>query len=185
MATLKIFMPLHEGTLDYPYVGESGLYMVGTYLMEFFNEVIAGSSVFDSCDYFFDASALSAIGQRNLVCHILASSGYSIATNHTSQSLGPAGTTVFSTTSKKVISEVYMTAIDGDAAKTRLLANLIIHELMHNKIDAQVTQNIVHNIVGGSVSKTPTSSSSTPNAKDIAAMKKRIAVDVPQHTSFT
>jgi hypothetical protein len=185
MATLKIFMPLHEGTLDYPYVGESGLYMVGIYLMEFFNEVIAGSSVFDSCDYFFDSSALSAIGERDLVCHILASQYYSIAKNHTSKSLGPAGTTVFSTKSKKVITEVYMTAIDGDAAKTRLLANLIIHELMHNKIDAQVNQNIVHNIVGGSVSKTPISSSSTPTAKDIAAMKKRIAVNVPQHTSFT
>lgn len=181
MATLKIFMPQHEGTYS-QYFGEGDFYAVGNYAMDFFNEVIKSSKIFDSCDYFFDATP-SSVGERDLVCHILASQSKSIVANHTSDPLGPSGSTVLSTRSKDVISEVYMTAVDGDASKPRLLANLIIHELMHNKIDARSAQDIVHQIVGGSVSKGTINASSTPNAQDIAAMRGKIADKVPQHAS--
>jgi hypothetical protein len=180
MAMLKVLMPQHEGTYN-EYFGEGDFYAVGNYVIDFFNEVIKGSKTFDSCDYFFDALP-SAVGERDLVCHILASQSKSIVANHTSDPLGPSGSTVLSTRSKAVISEVYMTAVDGDASKPRLLANLIIHELMHNKIDARSSQDIVHRIVGGSVSKSTINASSTPNAADIAAMTTRIADKVPQHT---
>jgi hypothetical protein len=154
--------------------------MVGIYVMEFFNAVIKGTKVLDSCDYYFDALP-SSIGERDLVCHLLAKQSRSIVANHTSNALGPGGSTFFSSKSKAVISEIYMTAVDGDANKSRLLANLIIHELMHNKIDARSSQDIVHRIVGGRVSKGNINASSTPSAADIAAMRARIADKVPQH----
>jgi hypothetical protein len=179
MAQLKIWMPEHSGVRG-PYFGEGDLYMVGIYVMEFFNAVIKGTKVLDSCDYYFDALP-SSIGERDLVCHLLAKQSRSIVANHTSNALGPGGSTFFSSKSKAVISEIYMTAVDGDANKSRLLANLIIHELMHNKIDARSSQDIVHRIVGGRVSKGNINASSTPSAADIAAMRARIADKVPQH----
>ena len=68
------------------------------------------------------------------------------------------------------------------------LANSVIHELMHNKLDAlnnsvmdQARLGTIHSIPGGSVSKPSGNSSNTPNKADVTWMRKGIGLSVPQY----
>jgi hypothetical protein len=109
----------------------------------------------------------------------------SIVSRHSSDALGQGGSTVYSQSAKAMISEIYMDAIEGDAAKARLTANLIIHELMHNKLDAHPSKyvfNDIHTLPNGRVSKGPVTSSSTPSPADITAMRKGINLEIKQYT---
>jgi hypothetical protein len=163
--------------------GEGDGYATGNYLLEFFEKVIKGSKTFDSCDFFYNPPA-GAVGAKDLVCYMLSSQSQSIVSGHTSDPLGPAGSTVFSTRSKGMISEIYLNSTNGDADRARLAANLIAHEWMHNKLDAHPSKSVisdVHAIKGGRVSRDTVNTSSTPNDADVAAMRKGIALDIPQH----
>jgi predicted dehydrogenase len=166
-------------------IGEGGLYMVGLHLIDFFNQVVAGSQSFTGSDYWYNSDA-GQVGPKDLVCYMLTSSGRSIVARHSSDQLGAAGSTVWSLTSQAMISEIYMDATTGDASRPRLLANLIIHELMHNKLDAHPSRAVltnIHSIANGRVSTGGSiSSSSTPSAADVAAMRRGINLAMPQHT---
>lgn len=180
MATFNVF--LVQKYDNWEYFGEGDAYAVGNYLIDFFDQVCKGSKSFDKSDYWYNPKS-SQIGSRDLVCYLLPSSRRSIVARHTSEALGAGGSTVLSPKNNTVISEVYMTSIDGDASKARLLANIIIHELMHNKLDAQRVVRDVHNIAGGRVSAgSALNSSSTPNDADVKAMRQGIDLAIPQHT---
>jgi len=76
-------------------------------------------------------------------------------------------------------------AIDGDASRSRLLANIIFHELMHNKLDTHPSRSVlsdVHGIANGRLSHIPVNSSMRPSSSDIAAMRRGIPVSIPQYT---
>jgi hypothetical protein len=170
-------------------IGEGGLYMVGLHLIDFFNQVVAGSQSFTGSDYWYNSDA-GQVGPKDLVCYMLTSSGRSIVARHSSDQLGAAGSTVWSLTSQAMISEIYMDATTGDASRPRLLANLIIHELMHNKLDAHPSLAIfnttagIHGIANGRVSTGGSvSSATTPSQADIRAMRRGINLSIPQHTS--
>jgi hypothetical protein len=167
-------------------IGEGGLYQVGLHLIEFFDQVIRGVPAFSGSDFWYNSEA-GQVGSKDLVCYMLTSSGRSIVANHTSDPLGPAGSTIWSTRTNAMISEIYMDATTGDASRPRLLANLIIHELMHNKLDAHPSRAVmsdIHSIRNGRVSTGgPISSATTPSPEDIAAMRRGINLSIPQHTA--
>jgi hypothetical protein len=164
--------------------GEGSMYQVGTSLREYFNSVCAGYPGFEGSDFTWEANS-SAVGDLDVVCYLVSRPFNSIARNHTSQPLGVAGTTVWSTRSRAMISEVYMSAVEGDRARNRLLANLIFHELMHNKLDAHPDRYVVddiHVIQGGSISHVPVNSSAHPSSSDLAQMRRGLGVQIPQYT---
>jgi hypothetical protein len=166
-------------------IGEGGLYMVGLHLIDFFNQVITGSQTFSGSDYWFNPDA-GQVGPKDLVCYMLSNSSRSIAARHSGGQPGAAGSTVWSLNSQAMISEIYMDATTGDASRPRLLANLIIHELMHNKLDSHPSNAVlsdIHSIANGRVSTSGAiTSSSTPSPEDIRAMRRGIERSIPQHT---
>jgi predicted dehydrogenase len=174
---------------DHENIGEGGLYMVGMHVIDFLNQVVTGSQTFTGSDYWYNSDA-GQVGPKDLVCYMVTNSGRSIAASHTSEPLGAAGSTVWSLTTNAMISEIYMDATTGDASRPRLLANLIIHELMHNKLDAHPSRAVltttsgIHGIVNGRVSTgAPLTSSSTPSEADVRAMRRGIDLSIAQHTA--
>ena len=167
-----------------PTFGEGTMYVTGLYLTEYLDKACKGTD-FDHSDFHWEGSG-SQVRDTDLVCYVLESSFNSIVANHGAQGdLGGGGSTGWSTRSHAMISEVYWGTVDGDANTGRLLANLIFHELMHNKLDAHPTDWLiqdVHKISGGRVSKVPVSSSSKPSAEDIEAMRKGLKQRVKQYT---
>jgi hypothetical protein len=184
MVILQLFLQqkYDNGREDF---GEGDGYFVGLALMEFFDAACRGSGVFDRSDYWWNHGP-GEPGPRDLVCYLLPGPNRSIARNHTTDPLGAGGSTVWSTTAGAMISEIYMSATTGDAARSRLVANLIIHEWLHNKLDAHPSRSVlrdVHGIRGGSVSTGTVNSSMRPSAADIAAMRRGLGVAIPQFTA--
>lgn len=183
MATLQLYlMPRFDrGFFN---VGEGDLYVTGLYLTDYFDTLCAGVAGFDGSDFHWEGTA-SSVQDTDLVCYVLADQGRSIAARHSDGTLGGGGSTVWSTRAHAMISEVYMTAVDGDASRSRLLANLIFHELMHNKLDSHPSRSVlpdVHAIRSGQLSRVPVNSSMRPSDADIAAMRRGIPVPIPQYT---
>lgn len=165
--------------------GEGDGYFVGLALIEFFDQVCESSRIFERSDFWWNHGPGEPT-DRDLVCYLLPGQRDSIVQNHTSDSLGPAGSTVWSTTANRMISEIYMSATTGDAARARLVANLIIHEWLHNKLDAHPSRAVirdVHTIRGGSVSGGTVNSSMRPSAADITTMRRGLGVSIPQFTA--
>jgi hypothetical protein len=169
-------------------IGEGGLYQVGLHLTEFFDEVVKDSKTFSSSDFWYNPDA-GQVGPQDLVCYMLSKSSRSIAAKHSASELGQGGSTFWSQSSRAMISEIYMDATAGDPSRPRLLANLIIHELMHNKLDAHPSKAVlkgssgIHGIQKGRVSTGGAiTSASTPSTADIAQMQRGIELSIPQHT---
>ena len=164
--------------------GEGDMYATGLYLTDYLNTVCSGVTGFDSADFHWEGSA-SSVRDTDLVCYVLADQSRSIVARHSSDPLGGGGSTVWSTRANAMISEVYMMAVEGDASRSRLLANLIFHELMHNKLDSHPTHSIlpdVHAIPNGRLSRIPVNSSMRPSDADVAAMRRGIRPSMPQYT---
>jgi hypothetical protein len=187
MAVLNVHL-ISRFDYDHEDIGEGGLYQVGLHLIEFFDQVVQGVRSFSGSDFWYNSDA-GQVGPKDLVCYMLSTSSDSIVSSHSSGQLGPAGSTVWSQTSNAMISEIYMDATTGDASRPRLLANLIIHELMHNKLDAHPSRAVIrtsagtHGIAGGRVSTGGAiSSASTPSDADVRAMRRGIDLSIAQHT---
>jgi hypothetical protein len=184
MPVLNVHLISHF-SYDGENIGEGGLYQTGLHLIDFFNEAVAESKSFSGSDFWYNPDA-GQVGPKDLVCYMLPHSRRSIVAKHTSDPLGPAGSTAWSQTSQAMISEIYMDATAGDPSRPRLLANLIIHELMHNKLDTHPSKavlNNVHSIAQGRVSTAGSiTSSSTPSPADVKAMRRSIDLSIAQHT---
>ena len=183
MATLQLYlMPRFDrGFFNF---GEGDMYVTGLYLTEYFDSVCSGVRGFDGSDYHWEGAA-SRVQDTDLVCYVLADQSRSIAARHSDGSFGGGGATVWSLRAHAMISEVYMTAVDGDASRPRLLANLIFHELMHNKLDSHPSRSVlsdVHAIRNGRLSQVPVNSSMRPSDADIAAMRRGIPLAITQYT---
>ena len=183
MATLQLYLipRFDRGFYDF---GEGDMYVTGIYLTEYFNSVCSGVSGFEGSDYHWEGAA-SNVRDTDLVCYVLANQGRSIAARHSDGTLGDGGSTVWSTRAHAMITEVYMTAVEGDASRSRLLANLIFHEFMHNKLDSHPSRSVlpdVHAIRDGRLSHVPVNSSMRPSDADVAAMRRGIPVAIPQYT---
>jgi hypothetical protein len=184
MATLQVYLIPRFSTSYFDF-GEGAMYVTGLYLKEYLDQVCANLSGFSGSDFHWEVGSASAIQDTDLVCYVLRDAAASIVQKHTSDALGAGGSTVWSTRSHAMISEVYMTAIEGDASRYRLLANLVFHELMHNKLDAHPSLAVlsdVHAISGGSVSKVPVNSSKRPSKADIAKMRLGVPKKIKQYT---
>lgn len=183
MATIQLYL-IPRFSRTFFNFGEGSMYEVGTMLRDYFNTICSGVRGFDGSDFHWEGDA-SAVTDTDLVCYVLADRSRSIVRRHSSDPLGPGGSTVWSTRSHAMISEVYLASADGDRSRSRLLANLILHEWMHNKLDAHPSRAVlrdVHSIRGGTVSHLPVNSSMRPSAADVRAMRRGIPLHISQYT---
>lgn len=115
--------------------GEGDGYMMGNYLVEYFTPSLR-STKFSSVDYTYEPDA-SAVTSDDLVCYVLPRQRASlILRKYPTLTLGQGGSTIWSPNDNAVISEVYLDSSQGDADRARLMANLIFHEWLHNRLDA-------------------------------------------------
>ena len=85
-----------------------------------------------------------------------------------------------------MISEIYFDATRGDAQRSTLVANLIFHEWLHNRLDAglHVIQD-VHNTQNGILTTGGAiSSRMAPNNVDTAAMRRGLNHPIAQYASW-
>ena len=82
-----------------------------------------------------------------------------------------------------MISEVYLSEMEGDLNYPRLVTNLAFHELLHNKLDAEQTSVIkdIHSLASG-ISLVPVARGARPSPKEIELMAKALSREIPQYT---
>ena len=156
--------------------GDGSLYATAMILMEYFKKCIA-STKYTSVDYFYEMNP-AEVTNDDLVCYMLANQNRSIvAKKAPGQAIGGSGSTFYSKIDTAVISEIYMDTTAGDGNRYKLVANIIFHELLHNRLDAgpAIWQN-VHNVVNGVLTTSkPITSYRDMSAADAAAMRRGLA----------
>lgn len=183
MTALNVFLVPRSS--NFPDYGDAEAAGVAQHVAAFFKDVCAGNKPFDGVR--MARSAVPAqVGPKDLLCYIVSDPDRGLVKKKNG-GVAPnaAGATLFSASDATVISEIYLSRCAGDANRVRLIANLILHELMHNKLDAMPGAGRVrdvHTISNGSVSKGTINASSTPSAADVAAMRAGIGRAVPQYT---
>ncbi len=182
-ATGNLKVCLVKGFHFEPGFGEGDLFMAGTFIMAFFKDVIKHTT-FGSCNLFTEPTA-ATVGATDLLCYLLPDANHSIAIKRGAPFTGGSGTTWCP--NGRCSSEVYMDTVIGGIGRSRVLANVIIHELLHNKLDADPNQTImdVHRIgsaIGRDTSKKPLTASDMPSVKDVQAMRQGIGQKIKQYT---
>jgi hypothetical protein len=83
-----------------------------------------------------------------------------------------------------ICSEVYWDRVEGDSQRSRLLANLIFHEFMHNKLDAAAGSTFdVHTRGGGGLAtRDPINHDMRPNDHNMDLMARALNT---RHAQFT
>ncbi len=184
MATLRVFLVYHMNR-DRMNFGEGDGYYVGQQIKSFLDDVCAGSKVFTDSDYFSDATA-DAVGRRDLVCYILERRRDSIVSARTGTTPSKNGATAWSTNDHAMISEVYMDTFGDYDDRYDQMAVCIMHELMHNKLDAHPSRSVfsdIHtDIRGGVLCKETINASASPSAADVKAMRRGIGLEIAQYT---
>ncbi|MFL5342325.1 MAG: hypothetical protein ACJ8F7_19430 [Gemmataceae bacterium] len=167
------------------YWGEGTMYMVGNHLVEYFNAACDLSPEFDKADFSWEPDA-NKIEDYELLVYVLQSSNASIVKSLTKDPLGPGGST-FPTTDKGVASEIYLGPSEGDADFARLIANLIFHEFLHNKLDAfappahPVLQD-VHTQGGAGLAVESLKNSDRPTPRNLQLMASNLGKKHSQYT---
>jgi hypothetical protein len=82
-----------------------------------------------------------------------------------------------------MITEIYLKTMDGAAEFPTLVANLIFHEIMHNKIDAATTSKDIHVTGGGGLAASLIDKGSALSSGNIAQMAAALSKKVPQYTA--
>lgn len=155
--------------------GEGTMYAIGLALNEYFGQVVSRTGNFDRADYSWEPQ--QSVPDHELLVYVLSSASRSIVARFTNQPLGHTGSTF--PTPQGVISEVYLDVMRGDRDLPRLVANLIFHELMHNKLDAYITGaplKDVHTQGGGgmAVINPPISISTRPTPRNYDLMARHL-----------
>jgi len=167
------------------YWGEGTMYAVGNNLVEYFSKICAKTKDFDATAKFSWEPDASKIQENELLVYVLPTSGRSIVAKKTTNALGPTGSTF--PTASGVISEVYLDVMQGDPDLARLVANLIFHEWMHNKLDAYTAGAPVQDVhvQGGRGLATAGAikSGDRPSDLNISLMAKHLGRTHPQYTT--
>lgn len=166
------------------YWGEGTMFAVGNYLKNYFTQACQHkNSKIATADFSWERGSVQA---HDLVIYFLPSIKSSFISNtfkaqpkHTSGSGGtfpsPSG----------MITEVYLDAMEGDNAYSRLVAKLAFHECMHNKIDASTPATVadIHGKAGGGGLASANISNGTDlTPENIALMAQVLDKAVPQYT---
>lgn len=166
---------------DY-YWGEGTMYAVGCYLRDYFNQICQhAASPFASAMFSWSGNAGNVAGNE-LVVYFLANPRRSIIQGRFNATIGHADGATFMS-SAGMVSEVYLSAPEGDRDYPRLVANLAFHELLHNKLDAE-QKSVVKDIhaLNGGLSLVPVKRGAQLSPKEIELMAKNLKREIPQYT---
>lgn len=164
--------------------GEGILYVIGTYLKEFFDQVCTSNlAPYSDSDFWWNSSA-SDIRSHEVLVYFLDSRANSLIHKVSPKGpLGPGGTTLIRSSGN--LSEVYvresLAAMGGGGDVARGLAVLAFHEAMHNKLKLDGK---LHSIGGGGMAATTVFANTNLTKENIAIMAPALSRPVPQNGSF-
>lgn len=163
------------------YWGEGTMWSVGNHLRDMFQKVISHASCpFERFHYSWERGVVQ---QTDIVLYFLASQAdsiikdkYKAVPKHNS---GSGGTFA---SAGGMLSEVYLRAMEGDFAYSRLVAKLAFHECMHNKIDAAAGSTVADIHTGDGLAAATISNGTDLTDKNISLMATNLNRKVIQHT---
>jgi len=165
------------------YWGEGTMWSVGNHLKEMFEKVVNhASSPFERFQYSWERGIVKP---TDVVVYFLASEKdsiirekYKAAPKHSS---GSGGTYP---SAGGMLSEVYLRAMEGDFAYSRLVAKLAFHECMHNKIDAAPGSptSDIHAVGGGGLASSTITNGTELTDKNVSLMAANLGRQITQHT---
>ena len=162
--------------------GEGDRYQIGIHVKQLFDEVCAhaSSTTYTSSDFWWDP-ANGAVKSHELLVYFLKDSSDSLIHKKypkESINLTISGNTLWRSDSTPRISEVYVnTALQFQDAHL-LLAKLVFHELMHNKLEKF---DVHGNGGGGLATASPITSSTMLTDKNKELMAAALSKKVPQY----
>lgn len=170
-------------SFDYPCYGEGTMYAIGMKLKTMFNQICShAKSSFAASDYSWDPGVVSDTDVVVYVCGtkengsiIKSKAGRPI---HDSASGGTYAHT------SGMISEVYLRAFDGALNFSDVAANIIFHEIMHNKLDAPKSKSVanIHTHGGGGLANSVVTAGSALTTENIKLMAGALSKKVKQYT---
>ena len=146
-------------------------------LSGYYNRVVSGSGT--SLGGVVETTTAPSIGDKDLLCYIVADFSSSVLINFNAglqHNEGDAGETTYTADKKIAASEVYMDVINQNSDPATLLANIIFHELMHNKT---TTGDELHKSADGLAKETVTETD-TLTAANIKTMQGSLGKAVTQ-----
>lgn len=171
-------------SFQYNCYGEGAMFAIGMKLKMMFNQICQHKkSPFASADYSWDMGSVAAtdvvvycVGTKERGSLIKDKNGTPI---HESASGGTFAYT------GGMISEVYLRTIDGAADFSSVAANIIFHEIMHNKLDAPALKTVgdIHTQGGGGLANAVVSAGSALTPQNVELMAGALGKKVSQYTA--
>ena len=146
-------------------------------LKGYFNRVVSSTGV--SFDSVVEVTQAPTISNTDLLCYIVADFDNSVVIKFDAglqHNEGDAGETRYTSDKKLAASEVYLDIINANSDPTTLMANIIFHELMHNKT---TTGDDLHKSADGLAKETVTETDTLTTA-NIKTMQGSLKKEVTQ-----
>ena len=164
--------------------GEGAMYAIGMKLKTMFNQICQHkNSAFAGADYSWE---MGSVADTDVVVYVAGTKEYGSVIKSKSgvpiHDSASGGTYAYT---GGMISEVYLRTIDGAANFSSVAANIIFHEIMHNKLDAPTVKTVsdIHISGGGGLADATVSAGSALTDKNIAVMAGALSKKVPQYTA--
>ena len=174
----------NASSFDYNCYGEGTMFAIGMKLKTMLNTICQHKdSTFAAADYSWE---MGNVADTDVVVYVTGTK------EHGSIIKGKSGVPIHESASGGtyaytggMISEVYLRSFDGAANFSNLAANIIFHEMMHNKLDAPSVKTIndLHSGGGGGLANPTVSAGSALTDKNIELMAKALSKKVPQYTA--
>lgn len=165
---------------NYRCYGDGPMYSIGMTLKSYFDQVCQHASCqMATSDYSWE---MGNVKPADVVVYCSYSKAYGVIPKkggvpvHDSASGGTLPHT------NGMISEIYMEAIDGAGSFPTVAANLIFHEIMHNKLDASGNGGVKDIHKGNGLASPVVSAGSALTKENIALMASVLHIPVAQYT---
>jgi hypothetical protein len=169
---------------QYNCYGEGVMYAIGMKLKTMLNQICQHkSSTFVAADYSWE---MGSVADTDVVVYVCGSKQYgSIIKNKSGVPIHDSASGGTYAYTGGMISEVYLREIDGAANFSSVAANIIFHEMMHNKLDAPTakTVNDIHTSGGGGLASPTVSAGSALTDSNIALMAGALSKKVQHYTA--
>jgi len=163
--------------------GEGTMFSIGMRLKSLFDQVCQHkNSTFAAADYSWE---LGNVADTDVVVYCFSTKDRGILWRGNSNVIHQSANGGTGLYNGLMVSEIYLAEFSGATAYATRAANLIFHEIMHNKLDAPAVKTIdnLHKKGGGGLAEESVSPGSQLTPRNIELMAGALAKKVPQYTA--
>ena len=174
----------NPSSFNYPCYGEGTMFAIGMKLKTMFNQICQhkSSTTFAAADYSWEPGVVS---ETDVVVYVCGTKEHgSIIKDKSGRAIHESASGGTYAYSGGMISEVYLRSFDGALNFSDVAANIIFHEIMHNKLDAPKTKTVfnIHSQGGGGIANAVVTAGSALTPTNISLMAGALSKKVKQYT---